>query len=146
MARQKTEAERVADKLVRRSKSMLLKEKDEGIEDARQTIVNQEAEIQKLHALVRHQRKKNSAAGQLILQAAVDKHQLEPVDELLRMVAEGEVTKSEKIKILLDLASYRVPKVKQQEMRHEHDHNFNVTIRNFGETLGEAVDVTPRLS
>ena len=112
-------------------------------------LAEMQTRVDELNSLVTTLRKRTKEEGRALLQAAIDKHGVEPVDELLKMATAqdeaGEylLTTNLRVKILLELAEYRIPKVKTSEVHHDHEHNFNVRIHSF-DGNGPAIDVTPR--
>jgi pimeloyl-CoA synthetase len=122
------------------------------VERGQVQVAELQTRIDQLNSLVDTLRKRSKEEGRAILQAAIDKYGIEPVDELLRMAIErdayGEYTlpHNTRAKILLELAEFRIPKIKQQEVRVDHDHHFVVKIQKFGDPTAEAIDVTPKES
>jgi hypothetical protein len=66
-----------------------------------------------------------------VLDLAIEETGLEPVYELLRMVRAGEVTMDQKIKILSEINSYRMPKLKAVEYKGEMDLNITVQVKQY---------------
>lgn len=138
------------DKVSTNIKNTIARLKVKTLEPARQDVEELQQSnailVAKINELETQLKERPRSHNREILEAAIAKHGIEPVDELLRMIANDEVSRDQKIKILLELNSYRVPKMKTSEVRHEHDYNIQVAIQSFGK--GEAPvlkDITPRI-
>lgn len=117
------------------------------VEEVTQRNAVLQAKLNELQNQLDDKKRFEAVKARALLEAAVEKHGIEPCDELLRMVVDGEVTTSQKIQILMELNSFRIPKMKTSEIKHQHDYQFTVGIQTF--TPGgreEIVDVTPRQS
>lgn len=66
------------------------------------------------------------------LSVILENARLSPAEELLRMVTAKEVDTDQKIKILTELLSYQIPKLKSVETKGQVDHKVTVTIRRYG--------------
>lgn len=138
-------------KLIRKARAEVTAPVNQELESLKDTVAMQQSRINELVVALEAKRRRNAAEGQLILQAAIEKYKCEPVDELLRMATEkddeGNYTLGPlaRMRIMFELAAYRIPKVKQTETHHEHDHNINVVVQNFGAPLPEPIDITPRI-
>ena len=106
----------------------------EGFKRAENVVKAAEDSIVALH---RKMTDAENAQTRSVMDSLVERHGVEPADELMRMVMErndqGRFVLSEalRVKILLELHSYRAPKMRATENHHVHDHNVLVVQKNF---------------
>jgi hypothetical protein len=79
------------------------------------------------------------------IEKLLEKHDLHPIEEMILMVKEGNLTNDQRIKLLDSLASYTVPKVKSVEVQHSGEVGITVNIVKFGDvqdiTRAPVIDV-----
>lgn len=139
------------DKLIARAKNQQVVQPTQELEQMKDLVAQLQTRCNELMLALDHKRKKNAAVGMVMLEAAIEKHQCEPADQLLEMVMQRGpnggfvLDPGLRIKILTEVLAYRTPKVKTQEIHHDHEHNIQVTVQNFGTPLSEPIDITPRI-
>lgn len=93
----------------------------------------------RVQALCRRREKKSTAEIQEALDLIMQKHDMEPAEELVKMVMEKQddgqwvLTNDQRIKILTDLTQYRMPKLKSVEVAGNVNHKHEIIIVRYGE-------------
>jgi hypothetical protein len=122
------------------------------LEKYQEEVAKQQAKIDDLAGKLSKRSEWERSQGRALFEEAVKKYGIEPIDELLRLVAERDpetgrfvLPPNLRIKVLLDLLDYRMPKSKAVESVHEGDYNYTVVIQNFGDSKdGKLLDITPK--
>lgn len=70
-----------------------------------------------------------------VLDAAIEETGIEPICEMLRMVRAGELTMDQKIKILSEVNSYRMPKLKAVEVKGDIDLSITVNVKHYDQKV-----------
>lgn len=135
---------RQAQRILNSSKASLKEESSVDIEVQLNQIASLKQQVAELTAMLENERATNKTASRKPLEDAVERHGLDPVDELVRLAASEEVTVTQKLSILKELAGYMLPKVKHTESKHTHSHEVRVFNTKFGDNVHDAVEVTPR--
>jgi cysteinyl-tRNA synthetase len=113
------------------------------IEQSQQQVADLQAQVLELKAELETASKRDAKNTRKVLEEAIKRYGISPVDELIRMVAEDDLSTPQRIQILKELAAYQIPKVKQAEHLHTHDHEIRVLTTRFGEDPSKAIDITP---